>query len=156
MRTAMFVLLAFLSHSIVLANSVPKLVVHMENGVKFSYTLNERVKIKFRDKEIAITSRNVEICYPLEKMIRFAYENVNTPTSIDLNTERPSVQIGKDALLFPNLKAGDVIAVYSTGGSLLMKKTIQHSGEYSFSLSGLYPNTYIVSVNELTYKFIKR
>ena len=88
----MFVLLAFLSHSIVLANSVPKLVVHMENGVKFSYSLNERVKIKFRDKEIAITSRNVEICYPLEKMIRFAYENVNTPTSIDLNTERPSVQ----------------------------------------------------------------
>ena len=45
MRTAMFVLLAFLSHSIVLAKSVPKLVVHMENGVKFSYTLNERVKI---------------------------------------------------------------------------------------------------------------
>ena len=59
-------------------------------------------------------------------------------------------------MLFPFLKANDLIFIYSTEGRQVLKKTIPQDGEYSFSLSQLTSGIYLVKINMLTYKIVKR
>ena len=61
-----------------------------------------------------------------------------------------------ESLLFPALKANSTVSVYSLNGTLVFKKTIHQNGEYAFPLSNLNAGVYMVNVNGLTYKIMKR
>ena len=91
-----------------------------------------------------------------ENMARFTYED-NTVTAItNLQTDEPSFRLNGESLLFPALKANSTVSVYSLNGTLIFKKTVRQNGEYAFPLSNLNAGVYMVNVNGLTYKIVKR
>lgn len=133
-----------------------KLIVWAKDGTKVAYLLAENPKVTFTETDLVIMTNEVEVNYALENMTRFTYES-NTNTAIaNLQTNGPSFKFDGATLLFPMLKANNTVAVYSLNGALAFKKTIQKDGEYAFSISNLNAGVYIVNVNGLTYKVVKK
>ncbi|MBE6256224.1 MAG: T9SS type A sorting domain-containing protein [Prevotella sp.] len=137
-------------------NPRTQLVVWAKDGTKVAYALAEKPKITFTETDLVITANGLEVNYALENMARFTYED-NTETAItDLQTDKASFKLGSESLLFPALKANNTISLHTINGTLIFKKSIQKAGEYSFPLSNLKTGAYVVTVNGLTYKIVKR
>lgn len=132
------------------------LVVWAKDGTKVAYALAKQPKVTFTETDLVITANGIEVNYTLENMARFTYED-NTSTAItNLQTNESTFKLDGESLLFPALKANSTVSVYSLNGTLVFKKTIRQNGEYSFPLSSLNTGVYLVSVNGLTYKIVKR
>lgn len=138
-------------------NNPTNLVVWAKDGTKVAYALAEKPKVTFTETDLVITAKGVEVNYSLENMARFTYEEDNTTTAItNLQTGESPFKLNGESLLFPTLKANSTVSVYSLNGALVFKKTVSQNGEYAFSLSNLNAGVYIVNVNGLTYKIVKR
>ena len=74
----------------------------------------------------------------------------------DIQSESLPCIFDGNTLLFPALRANSTVSLYSLNGTLIFNKTVRTAGEYSFPLSGLNAGVYVVTVNGLTYKIVKR
>ena len=138
-------------------NNPTNLVVWAKDGTKVAYALAEKPKVTFTETDLVIIAKGVEVNYSLENMARFTYEEDNTTTAItNMQTDESSFKLNGESLLFPALKTNSTVSVYSLNGVLVFKKTIKQDGEYAFSLSNLNAGVYMVNVNGLTYKIVKR
>ena len=132
------------------------LVVWAKDGTKVAYALAEKPKVTFTETDLVITAKGVEVNYSLENMARFTYESNDESAIINLQTDESPFKFTGESLLFPALKANSTVSVYSLNGTLVFKKTIRQNGEYAFPLSNLNAGVYMVNVNGLTYKIMKR
>ena len=133
------------------------LVVWAKDGSKVAFALSKKPKITFTEVDLQITGQGIDVSYALDNMVRFTYEVVNYETAIkDIQTEKVNFKLTGESLLFPELKANSTVSIYSLNGTLVFNKTIRMAGEYSFPLSGLNSGVYVVTVNGLTYKIVKR
>lgn len=136
--------------------SQTQLVVCAKDGTKVAYILSDEPKITFTESDLVITVNGVEVNYSLEKMARFTYESSDNTVITNLETDEALFKLEGELLLFLALESNSTIAIYTLNGALVMKKTIQQSGEYAFPLSSLDAGVYVVNVNDLTYKIVKR
>lgn len=133
-----------------------QLIVWAKDGTQVAYALAENPKVTFTETDLVITANGVEVNYSLQNMVRFTYSN-NTSTAItNLETDESTLKLNGESLLFPALKANSTVSVFSLNGTLVFKKTVHQSGEYSFPLSNMNAGIYIINVNDLTYKIIKK
>lgn len=148
----------FLSSCLSAMADEPKthLVVWAKDGVKVAYALNEKPKVTFTDTDLVITAKGVEVNYTLENMARFTYESSDNTAIHDLKTDTVSFKLDGESLLFPALSAKSTVSLHALNGILVFSKTVIESGEYSFPLSSLNAGVYLVTVNGLTYKVVKR
>lgn len=137
-------------------NNPTNLVVWAKDGTKVAYALAEKPKVTFTETDLVITANGVEVNYTLENMARFTYEDNASTVITNLQTDESSFKINGEYLLFPALKANSTVSVYSLNGTLVFKKTVRQNGEYAFPLSNLNAGVYMVNVNGLTYKIVKR
>lgn len=137
-------------------NNLTHLVVWAKDGTKKAYALAEKPKVTFTETELVITTKGVEVDYPLENMARFTYEDDSPDAITNLQTDELSFKLDGESLLFPALKANSTVSVYTLKGTLVFKKTVCQNGEYAFPLSNLNAGVYMVNVNGLTYKIMKR
>lgn len=151
-----FLLLSFFSLSAMADEPKTQLVVWAKDGTKVAYALAENPKITFTETDLVLTTNDIEVNYALEKMARFTYETGEETPIRSLKTDEVSFKLDGEFLLFPNLKANSTISVHSLNGTLVFKRTIHAAGEYSFPLSNLNAGVYVVTVNGLTYKIVKR
>lgn len=144
--------------SIVAAANEPKvyLVVWAKDGTKVAYALEDKPKVTFTETDLVITAKGIDVNYLLENMARFTYEYEEASSITNLRTDESPFKLDGESLLFPSLKANSIVAVYSLNGSLVFQKTVRQSGEYAFPLSNLNAGVYLVNVNGLTYKIVKR
>lgn len=133
-----------------------QLVVWAKDGTKVAYALAEKPKVTFTETDLIITAKGVEVSYSLENMLRFTYESNDESSIINLKNEESPFKLTGESLLFPALKANSTVSLYSLNGTLVFYKTVKAAGEYSFPLSGLNAGGYVVTVNSLTYKIVKR
>ena len=132
------------------------LVVWAKDGTQVAYALAEQPKITFTETDLVITSNGVEVNYTLENMARFTYETNDKTAIINLQTDESPFKLDGESLLFPALKANTTVSVYALNGTLVFKKTVRQDGEYALPLSNLIAGVYMVNVNGLTYKIVKR
>ena len=138
-------------------NNPTNLIVWAKDGTKVAYALAEKPKVTFTETDLVITAKGVEVNYSLENMARFTYEEDNTTTAItNLQTGESPFKLNGESLLFPTLKANSTVSVYSLNGALVFKKAVLQNGEYAFPLSNLNAGVYLVNVNGLTYKIVKK
>lgn len=133
-----------------------QLIVWAKDGTKVAYVLAEKPKITFTETDLVIATNGITVNYALENMLRFTYDYNEELAITNLETDEPSFKLDGESLLFPALKANSVVSLYSINGTLVFNKTVHQSGEYAFPLSNLDAGVYIVSVNGLTYKILKR
>lgn len=137
-------------------NNPTNLVVWAKDGMKVAYALAEKPKVTFTETDLVITAKGIEVNYSLENMARFTYESNDETAITNLQTDESPFKLTGESLLFPALKANSTVSVYSLNGTLVFKKTICQNGEYFFPLSKLNAGVYMVNVNGLTYKIVKR
>ena len=136
--------------------TINSLVVWAKDGTKVAYALADKPKVTFTETEMVITSNGIEVNYALENMSRFTYENSATTGITNLNNGETPLKLDKEFLLFPSLKANSTVSVCSANGTLVFKQTVRKDGDYSFPISNLNAGIYMVNVNGLTYKIMKR
>lgn len=137
-------------------NNPTNLVVWAKDGTKVAYALAEKPKVTFTETDLVITAKGVEVNYSLENMARFTYESNDESAIINLQTDESPFKLTGESLLFSALKANSTVSVYFLNGTLVFKKTVRQNGEYTFPLSNLNAGVYMVNVNGLTYKIMKR
>lgn len=152
-------LLVFLSFFCLLAAAdepIDNLVVWAKDGTKVAYALAEKPKVTFTETDLVITSDGIEVHYALENMLRFTFDNSPAAGITDLMNGKMSISINEESLLFPSLKTNNTVSIYSASGMLVFRHNVQQDGVYSFPLSNLNNGVYLVNVNGLTYKIVKR
>lgn len=135
---------------------IANLVVWAKNGTKVAYALAEKPKVTFTETDLVITTNGVEVNYLLENMARFTYEKSSETGITDLKKGKTSFKLNGESLLFPSLKANSSVSIYSANGTLVFKQTVRQDGEYSFPISNLNTGVYLININDLTYKIVKR
>jgi len=146
-----------LSHICLLSMAdTPKtqLFIWAKDGTKVAYALEDKPRLTFDDNSLIITAKGIEVKYPLENMARITYDG--TLSIVDLQSGKSIFKVEGASLLFPSLKANSNISIRSLYGKLVFNRIIQASGDYSFSISDLNTGVYIVTVNGLSYKFVKK
>lgn len=132
------------------------LVVWAKDGAKVAYALAEKPKITFTETDLVITTQDVAVNYSLDNLLRFTYEASDETAIRDLKTDKVSIKLEGESLLFIDLSPNSKVSLHNLNGKLVFSKTIQLSGEYSFPLSNLNSGVYLVTVNGLTYKITKK
>ena len=138
-------------------NSEISLVVWAKDGSKVAFALSKKPKITFTEADLQIMGQGIDVSYELDNLMRFTYDIVNDETVFkDIQTENVNFNLTGESLLFPELKANSTVSIYSINGTLIFSKIVHEAGEYSFPLSNLNVGVYLVSVNGLTYKIMKK
>lgn len=135
---------------------ITNLVIWSKDGAKVAYALAEKPRITFTKTDLVITTQGVEVSYLLDNMARFTYEKVSEAGITNLEKDETIFELNGDTLLFPSLKANSTVSVHSVNGVLVFKQTVRQNGEYSFPVSNLNTGVYLVNVNGLTYKIVKK
>lgn len=159
MRTRLiFLLLLSISFASLKANDRYTLCisVHSKDGSNVLYALEEKPKITFTDVDLIITSTGIQVSYPLKDMARLTYENKEVTGIKKIHDDKVSFTHDGESIIFPCLKAKDIVSLYAINGTLIFTKNISTDGEYAFSLSDIEKGVYIVKVNSLTYKIMKK
>lgn len=157
MKTKLLTILLSLVYLSAMADE-PKthLVVWAKDGTKVAYALAEQPKITFTETDLVIKTNGIEVNYVLDKMARLTYESGEETAIRNLKSDEVFFKLDGESLLFPNLKANSTVSLHALNGALVFRRTIQADGVYSFPLSNLNAGVYIVTVNGLTYKIVKR
>lgn len=157
MKKKLLMLLITLSSLSAIADEIKThLVVWAKDGTKVAYALDERPKVTFTEIDLIISSKGVDVNYTLDNMDRFTYESGDNTAIRNLKTGEVSFRLDGESLLFLNLSVNSTVSLRTLNGTLVFSKTIQEPGEYSFPLSSLNSGVYLVTVNGLTYKIVKR
>ena len=155
-KKLLLVLLSLFCLSAMADEPKTQLVVWAKDGTRVAYALAEKPKVTFTETDLVITAQGVEVNYLLENMARFTYESNSNNAIRNLKTGEVSFKLDGESLLFPALKANSTASLYTLNGTLVFKKTVRQNGEYAFPLSNLNAGVYMVNVNGLTYKIVKR
>ena len=132
------------------------LVVWTKGGEEVGYALNKKPVLKFTESEMKISGEGIDVIYALDDFARYTYSD-QEPTAIkDIRTDDAKAKFDGESLLFPSLKANSTISVYTLNGVQIFKKTVHEDGGYVFPLSALRAGAYLVNINGLTYKIMKK
>lgn len=133
------------------------LYVWKKDGSKVAFALSEEPKVTFNENSLMINSNTVSVSYDLKDMAKFTYEDPDSQGIKNIeNDKESSFKFDGEMLLFPSLKAGSKVVILNHGGVLVFRRTIEAAGDYSFPISHLDKGVYLVSVDGLTYKIVKR
>lgn len=156
MKTKLLMLLSFTCFSAMADEPKTQLVVWAKDGSHVAYALMEEPKVTFTETDFVITTNSVEVSYSLENMTRFTYETNENAAVKNIKTDKVFFKLDGESLLFPSLSANSTVQLYTLNGTLIFKKTVQTAGVYSFPLAYLNAGVYMVTVNGITYKIVKK
>lgn len=134
------------------------LVITAKDGTQVAFVLQERPKVTFSESELHLHTMNLEVSYSLVNMENFKYEKRDMiPSSvINLQGQESVYLLEEDYIVFPVLAKDTEVSLYTINGIMIFSKKVNQSGEYLFPLSHLRSAIYVLKVNDLTYKIIKR
>lgn len=140
----------------VIAKPIDHLVISAKDGTKVFYSLSEKPKITFSATDMIIKVHEAEVIYPLEFLENFTYETSSTTGLSGVQTEKPMFSQKGEWLFFSSLKENDKVFIYSIAGVLIFKKILHHQEDFSFRITDLEKGTYIVKINKLSYKVVRK
>ena len=131
------------------------LVIWAADGSKIAtYKLMERPHVKFTDNRLVVTSMDIEVGYDLTAVGRFTY--VQATDGIDGNTTSPQITVTDHSLRFDASSGSLDITVYDAGGKRIAAKTVARGKSEEMPIAGLPSGVYVVSVNGVSHKIVKK
>ena len=113
MKKIIILLLAFASVLTVAAKPIINLAVYAKDGLKVWYALDEKPKITFTDTDLIITTKGVEVSYPLKDMARLIYENKEVTGIKKLHDDKVLFTLDGESIIFPCLKIKDIVSLHA-------------------------------------------
>lgn len=152
-RIILFVL-ACSSLSTIAGGINTQLVITTADSSRVVYALNQYPTLTFSNGNVIIATPTTSTSYLLSTIAYFSYENLNN-TSVKPNTQKEII-ITDEMITIPELMENSSAALYSIDGRTIMQESVGNNGDYSLSLSNLQSGKYLIVVNGITYKFIKK
>lgn len=156
MKTILLFTLLGLS-SLVKAQEIQShLVVVAKDSTKVAYSLCGNPKVAFQSEKIVISAKDVLVEYQFSDIDRFFYED--RIVSSTENTTQDSYRFicnGEYLMFYPSSKNCQV-SIWDMRGRVLIENLIDAAEVYTVPLSSFERGIYLIKINDLTYKFIKR
>lgn len=130
------------------------LVVWAKDGTQIAYDFKEKPIVTFSDNYLVITSESSQVSYNLGDYDHFSFEN-EIPTDISSLDVNGNISIEDDHLVFPGIKSGTRLKIYTLNGTIIYDKQINVNGNYTLSISNMPKGMYIVAIGKLAYKLKK-
>ena len=139
------------------AKEVAHLTIYAKDGTKVSYTLKKQPSVRFTATEIIVASEETTIIYTTDKVGKFVYESFEEHLGlVNLSNNEKIFRITDDAIVFPHLNKDSQVEMYTPEGKIVFHKNIPLAGEYMFPLTNVAKGVYLVKVNGLIYKVIRK
>lgn len=128
------------------------IIISTTDGTNMEYIIDENTKVRVVKPDLIIETEGVTINYELEKMaqIRYGKRSLGIQT---IKIEKPFT-FDNETLYFSQLPSNTLIEVFAADGRQTLSRRCNGSGQ--LSLSSLSPGAYIVKVNTITYKIVKK
>ncbi|MBR1593342.1 MAG: leucine-rich repeat protein [Alloprevotella sp.] len=129
----------------------------MKDGTTHTVRLASKPVISIAGSDLSITGLWLSLSLPLSDVVRYTFESYDA-TGIDEVTDdkHADLDMQGEKLIATGLKAGAAVDVFDLQGRLQRHAVATADGSLSLSLGGLPVGTYVVKVNEITYKIMKR
>ena len=156
MKTKLLLITLLFSLTCTANKNASNLVLLAKDGTKAVFVLSDEPKVFFSGNNIIIKNRGIESYYSLTEIASFYYEEaVSTPVN-EINANDNLFRIDGESIIFSQLKANSKLSIASPNGTILLQKTVNKDGYYTFPLSDLKSGIYIISINGTTCKILKR
>ena len=129
-------------------------VIWAKDGSHVCYALAEKPKVTLSENDLLVSSKGIVVSYPLNNLLRFTFEDETITSLTDIQSEKRFPKLEGEFLVFPNTDANSVVRIASLNGTIILQKTIQTNGNYSYPISNLKSGIYLVTINNLSYKII--
>ena len=138
------------------AAQVETLIVKLKNGSETAFFLKDKPQVKFEGTNLKVTSSAGDTTFALADVLRFTYDKRDTSGINETIKEPTGVIFKDDVLVVSQLKVNAVVSVYGLDGILVRQWKAPHAGTFRLSLSELSSGLYLVKVDNITYKIMKR
>lgn len=157
MKTLLTIGFLLLSSLGMLAQEAMALTVTTTDGQKQYFVLSDMPVARIVDDNLIIESMESECSYPLDVVGKWTYTRVaHTDIEAVGNIDMHGVKIDDDLLLFGECDVKRDVTVTNSAGQIVRHETIAPHATARLSLSALAPGVYMVTVNNVTIKVIKR
>lgn len=132
------------------------LIVMDKDSTKVAYSLNDKPKVTFQGERIIISAKDVLVEYQFSDIDKFFYED-RIASSVENITQDSSrfIYNGEYLMFYPSNQKCQVF-IWDMGGKVLIEKLIDTTEIYTVPISSFERGIYLVKINDVTYKFIKR
>lgn len=155
MKSKLLLLFLFVaSASSIIANESANLVIWANDGTKMVYELSEEPKVFFISEQLIVKTDEMEASYSLSEISRITYENAVTDISNTVTNE--PLRFDGETLFITSSSEKIDVYIYTLNGRLVQKYSMNTSDMSTISLSSYNAGIYIVRVNELIYRILKR
>ena len=118
------------------------------------YELSEEPKVFFTSEQLIVKTDEMEASYSLSEISRITYENAVTDISNTVTNE--PLRFDGETLFITSSSEKINVCIYTLNGRLVQKYSMNTSDKSTISLSSYNAGIYIVRVNELIYRILKR
>lgn len=133
-----------------------QLIIETIDGETQTIALTSQPKITIKNGELIIASDESEISLPVQSVSKYTFSQVDDSGIKQIeNTEAP-FSMSDNRIIFNSSQSSRNVMFYSVGGVLLRSFTIRPGSGGYFDISSLVPGVYIVRVNDITVKIVKR
>lgn len=136
---------------------VQKLNVWKMDGTQIQFLLTDEPVTTFENGNLVITTNQGQFRYPLAQMSKYTHEGL--PEGIDVPAVAPGdilVRQNNEQMLIEGLPDNQLVEVYSAGGKLILSQRTTGGQSTLLNLAAQPQGTYIVSIGQTSFKFVKQ
>lgn len=131
------------------------LIITTKDDKETALVLAEKPIITFSERDIEISSTSSQINFPVDFLKSFAYSE--QPAYVEnLLADSEEISFTDEKIIFGSLPANSSIMIFNLAGETIFSKNLPSGGYFEYRLNDLIPAVYLVKVNNLTYKIVKK
>ncbi len=138
-------------------DKVPGIIVELTNGQKIEYRLSDNPKLVFDGQTITLTADGVSVEYTPSELAKVTTGEVENATGIEeLKSQQGDIKVEAGFARLSGFTAGEVVRVYSVGGSLVATHYVESDGSLVIPISSLPSGISIIKTNQQTIKITRK
>ena len=132
------------------------LVAWTRDGAKTVFELRQDPSVIFEDDGLVVRSNGMEAKFAISDLLRWTYQQRTVSGISDATADKTHPFMEGDHLVVSQLKEGTTVRVYAADGREVLQKTMTRDGACRIPLNRLRTGVYVVQVNSLTYKILRK
>lgn len=133
------------------------LVLWHRNGSTTEISLYAKPRITFSTDKLNVQGTEISLEFPIDDIIKFTYKKEETQSVIEIPREKMGVIRDGERITFNGIKSLDQVSLYNMNGIRIPIRPYHTAdGNVSLSLYSIPTGIYLIRVNGLTYKIMKR
>ena len=122
-----------------------------------TYKLDDNPKIEIKENQLIIFNKSIEVSFVFSNLQKLVYQSSLSNIDAVQNIEQQPVLFLEDNYIkiLPLQKVAQ-ISIYDMNGMLIDTKELEANQHHLISISDLTQGLYIISLNNTTYKILKK